>query len=204
MMDTALQNSSCSPGIAIVTSPGQHTHTQPDNWSTMEIQHLPLSFLVGYIKRPDVLRLVSSNDTDVHITPRTLAKKKNLSKISKKCISCFFKISVILLYGTNQVIENAGSNGISNQLNSLLLLRINTTVKERELPNWPNRFSLTHLHVGSETVFKGCHGSEGARAHGDIGKFVSGAVSMDSVEIGSSDVHPSQHQVGSYVAVVVE
>ena len=87
MMNTALQNSSCSPGIAIVTSPEQHTHTQPDNWSTMEIQHLPLSFLVGYIKRPDVLCLVSSNDTDVHITPRTLAKKKIVKNFKKVDLS---------------------------------------------------------------------------------------------------------------------
>ena len=59
-----------------------------------------------------------------------------------------------------------------------------------------------NIHVGPEAILKGCHGSQGPRPHGDVGQFVGGAVSMNSVEIWSSNIHTSQDKVGSNVALI--
>ena len=63
---------------------------------------------------------------------------------------------------------------------------------------------ITDFHIRSETIFKGCHGSEGSRSHGDVGEFVSRAMSMYSVEVWSHDVDPTQDEVGTNVALVGE
>ena len=37
--------------------------------------YIPLSFLVGHVKRSNVLSLVSSDDTDINITARALGEE---------------------------------------------------------------------------------------------------------------------------------
>ena len=50
---------------------------------------------------------------------------------------------------------------------------------------------------GGEGGREGEGGEGGTPTHGDIGQFVNTPVCMDSEEVWSHIVHPSQHQVGT-------
>ena len=112
MADRALEDSCGASGIPIVSRPAQNTHKLTSHTSS-EI-YIPLSFLVGYMEWPYILSLVSSDDTNVHITTRPL-------QLACVCIYNYVCVCVccahvcMCVVWAYQVIENASNNSISDQ-----------------------------------------------------------------------------------------
>jgi hypothetical protein len=59
-----------------------------------------------------------------------------------------------------------------------------------------------YLHVGLPAGFEDGHGGETARAHGDVGELVGGAVGVDGEEVGARGVDAAEDEGRAYLALV--